>query len=145
MQEKLNKEFSSTFNVFKKSILRLHERGVLVALCSKNNEQDVWEVMDKNQNCLIKRKHLSAWRVNWRDKASNLRELANELNLGLDSFVFVDDSPMECELVKELVPEVTVLMVPEKLYNYPTLHLNTFYSFQIWLPKYPGYFLPTLK
>jgi FkbH-like protein len=111
----------NAFYDFQKSILRLHERGVLVALCSKNNEQDVWEVIDNNPDCLIKRKHLSAWRVNWQDKASNLRELANELNLGLDSFVFVDDSPMECELVKELVPEVTVLKVPEKLYDYPAL------------------------
>lgn len=111
----------NTFYEFQNRILNLHERGVLISLCSKNNEQDVWDVLDKHPHCLLKREHLSAWRVNWQDKASNIKALAEELNLGLDSFVFIDDSPTECGLVRDLIPEVTVLQVPDKLYSYPQL------------------------
>lgn len=111
----------NAFTSFQKSVLRLHRRGVLICLCSKNNEPDVFEVLDQNPQCLVKREHLSAWRVNWQDKACNLRELAQELNLGLDSFVFVDDNPVECGMIRDLIPEVTVLKVPEKLYAYPQL------------------------
>lgn len=111
----------NTFYEFQNRILNLHERGVLISLCSKNNEQDVWDVLDKHPHCRIKREHLSAWRVNWQDKASNIKALAEELNLGLDSFVFIDDSPTECGLVRDLIPEVTVLQVPDKLYLYPQL------------------------
>ena len=109
------------FYEFQKSIQRLHERGVLIAICSKNNDQDVWDVLEGHPDCLLKREHLSAWRVNWSDKASNIRSLAAELNLGLDSLVFVDDNPVECGLIREMLPEVTVLQVPEKLYTYPPL------------------------
>lgn len=109
------------FYEFQKSILKLHERGVLIVLCSKNNEQDVWDVLDTHPACLLKREHLSAWRVNWNDKASNISSLAAELNLGIDSFVFVDDNPVECGLIRDMIPEVAVLQVPEKLYTYPQL------------------------
>ena len=109
------------FYDFQTGLLHLAERGILVVLCSKNNEADVLEVLDKHPGCRLKRKHLSAWRVNWQDKASNIAEIAEELNLGLDSFVFVDDNPVECGLVKELLPEVTVLQVPQKLHELPSL------------------------
>lgn len=109
------------FYEFQKSILRLHERGILIALCSKNNEHDVWEVLEGHTDCLLKREHLAAWRINWSDKASNIREMATELNLGIDSFVFVDDNPVECGLIRDMIPEVTVLQVPDKLYTYPPI------------------------
>lgn len=109
------------FYDFHKKVLKLHERGVLIALCSKNNEQDVFEVFDKHPHTLLKREHFAAYRINWQDKASNIKELSSELNLGLDSFVFIDDNQMECGLIRDLVPEVTVLQVPDKLYTYPRL------------------------
>ena len=109
------------FYEFQKSIIGLHGRGVLITLCSKNNEQDVWDVLEGHPDSLLKREHLSAWRVNWSDKASNISSMAVELNLGIDSFVFVDDNPVECGLIRDMLPEVTVLQVPEKLYSYPTL------------------------
>lgn len=111
----------NVFHEFQQQILALHDRGILLALCSKNNEADVWEVLDNHPAALLKREHLAAWRINWRDKAANLKELAEELNLGLDSFVFVDDNPTECGLIRDLIPEVTVLQVPVKLYTYPLL------------------------
>ncbi len=106
---------------FQTTILHLAVRGVLLALCSKNNECDVLEVLDRHPACQIRRAHLAAWRIDWTDKASNLSALAGELNLGLDSFVFVDDSPLECELVRQVLPSVTVLQVPGKLHELPTL------------------------
>ena len=109
------------FYEFQKNILRLHERGVLIAICSKNNEQDVWDVLNGYPDCLLKREHLAAWRINWSDKASNINSLAAELNLGIDSFVFVDDNPVECGLIRDMLPEVTVVQVPDKLYTYPQL------------------------
>jgi FkbH-like protein len=112
------------FYDFQKTVLQLIERGVLILICSKNNEQDVFEVLDEHPWCLIKRNHLSAYRINWNDKAQNLSELASELNLGLDSFVFVDDNPRELALVKQLLPEVTVMPVPGNLYDLPRLLLR---------------------
>lgn len=109
------------FYDFQKSILSLHKRGVLITLCSKNNEQDVWEVLEGHPDCLIKRDHLSAWRINWCDKATNISSMATELNLGVDSFVFVDDNSVECGLIRGMLPDVTVLQVPDKLYTYPPI------------------------
>lgn len=109
---------------FQKTILQLAERGVLVTLCSKNNEQDVLDVLDKHPWSLLKRNHLSGLRINWGDKATNLAELAKELNLGLDAFVFVDDNPRELELIRQALPQVTTLQVPNRLYEYPALLLR---------------------
>jgi FkbH-like protein len=111
----------SSFYGFQRSVLSLQSQGVIVALCSKNNERDVFEVLDNHPHSLIKREHLSAWRVNWEDKPSNLKALAQELNIGLDSLVFVDDNPAECARVREFLPQVQVLQVPKSLAEYPTL------------------------
>ena len=109
---------------FQKTVLHLIERGMLVTLCSKNNEQDVWQVFEQHPHCLLKKEHLVGWRINWNDKVSNIKSLADELNLGKDSFVFVDDSSVECDFVKTLLPEITVLQPPSKLYNYPQILLK---------------------
>ncbi len=112
------------FFEFQRNILALHERGVLVCICSKNNAEEVWEVMQNQPYCLLQQSHLSAWRINWDDKAANIVALSAELNLPLDSFVFVDDSPRECQRVREALPQVTVLQVPDPLYEYPSLLLQ---------------------
>jgi FkbH-like protein len=106
---------------FQQAVVNLIEQGVIVALCSKNNEADVWEVLDSHPDCLIKRSQLAAWRINWTSKAENIASLAQELNLGLDSFVFVDDSGLECQVVGEALPDVTVLQVPAKIFELPRL------------------------
>lgn len=87
----------------------LAQRGVLLALCSKNNPGDAMEPFEKHPHMVLKPEQFAAVRVNWTDKAQNLREIAAELNIGLDSLVFLDDNPVERELVRSLVPEVTVL------------------------------------
>ena len=102
----------SAYREFQQEILNLHHRGILLALCSKNNEQDVWEVFDSHPEMLLKREHIAAAQINWLDKAANLRQIARELNIGLDSLVFVDDSAFEANLVRSLVPEVEVILLP---------------------------------
>ena len=112
------------FFEFQTTLLHLAKRGVLLTLCSKNNEADVFEVLEVHPWCRIKRDNLAGWRVNWNDKVTNISDLANDLNLGLDSFVFVDDNPAECALVAEMMPQVTVLQVPNKLHELPYLLLR---------------------
>lgn len=110
---------------FQTGVLDLIERGILVALCSKNNEPDVFNVLDNHPHSLIKKSHLAAWRINWENKPTNIASLANELKLGLDSFVYVDDDPRECEIVTRALPEVTVLRVPHQISEYPPLLFRT--------------------
>lgn len=96
------------FQDFQRELLRLRDCGIVLVLCSKNNEADVREVFERHPAMVLKREHISAERVNWQDKATNLRELAQELGLGLDSFLFLDDSPFEREWVRRALPEVQV-------------------------------------
>lgn len=102
----------SAFVEFQRAALDLFNRGVMLALCSKNNEADVWEVFDNHPHMALRRKHIASHRINWQDKASNLREIAAELNLGLDHLVFADDSDFEVNLVREALPQVTVMHLP---------------------------------
>ena len=90
-----------------------------LALCSKNNEEDVWEVFDMHPEMLLKREHIAAYEINWEDKAGNIKKISESLNLGLDSFVFVDDSPFETDMVREILPQVEVILVdPKKSFDY---------------------------
>ena len=87
-------------------------KGFLVCLCSKNEERDVLEVLERRTEMPLKREHLVAWRINWVPKSENIRSLAQELNLGLDGFVFIDDNPVECAEVRANCPEVLTLQLP---------------------------------
>ena len=104
----------SAYWEFQQEVLELHRRGVLLALCSKNNEADVWEVFDRHPGMLLRREHIAATRINWEDKAANLRRIASDLNLGIDSLVFADDSEFEIQLVREMIPEVEVIHLPKE-------------------------------
>ncbi len=102
----------SAFVEFQQELVNLHARGVILALASKNNEEDVWEVFARNPAMVLRREHIAAARINWRDKATNLKDLAAELNIGLDSFVFMDDSPFEIGQVESQLPEVEAVALP---------------------------------
>src|SRR5262249_38489249 len=93
-------------------LVRQHDAGMLICLCSKNNAEDVDEVFACRKEMPLTRQHIVARRVNWQAKADNLRELASELNLGLDSFIFIDDNPLECEQVKTSCPEILTVQLP---------------------------------
>ena len=88
------------------------EAGMLVCLCSKNNEADVDEVFRLRQEMILRLEDVAAKRVNWDAKSRNVASLAEELNLGVDSFVFLDDSPMECAEVEAHLPDVAVACLP---------------------------------
>ncbi len=96
------------FREFQTELLNLHRQGVLLALCSKNNPDDALQVIRNHPAMRLREEHFAAMRINWEDKASNLRSLAEELNIGLDSMVFVDDNPVERSWLREAVPEVYV-------------------------------------
>lgn len=87
----------------------LTTRGFLLCLCSKNEEQDVLEAFNQRNDMPLRPEHLVGHRINWTPKSENLRSLAKELNLGLDSFVFIDDNPVECAEVRANCPEVAVI------------------------------------
>lgn len=97
---------------FQQSLLKLRESGILLTICSKNDEKLIFEFMVSHPYMLIKKHHLSAWRINWNNKVDNLTSIANELNLGLDSFVFLDDSPFEREFIKASLLQIEVPNLP---------------------------------
>jgi amino acid adenylation domain-containing protein/FkbH-like protein len=93
-------------------LLARQEEGFLLVLASKNVEADVWAVFDRNPDMLLRREHIAAHAVDWSAKSGNLRKLARQLNLGLDSFVFIDDNPAEIAEVMHHCPEVLALPLP---------------------------------
>jgi HAD-superfamily phosphatase, subfamily IIIC/FkbH-like domain len=109
----------SAFVAFQRRLLDFQQRGILLAMCSKNNPDDVAEVLRDHPHQLLRESHFAAMRVNWEPKIDNLKSLAKELNLGLDSFVCVDDSPHECFQVKQQLPQVTVVAAPQQPVEIP--------------------------
>ena len=96
-----------------------HAAGRLLAVCSKNNEDDVREVFARRLDMPLRSEHLASWRVNWQPKSGNIKSIARELNLGLDSFIFLDDNPVECAEVEANCPEVLALQLPENPEDIP--------------------------
>ena len=107
----------------------LSKRGVIIGLCSKNNENDVLEVFRNHRDIILKEEHIVIKKVNWDDKASNIREIASDLNIGLDSMIFVDDSNFEINLINEKVPEILTIQVPITLSDYPDILLRNVYTY----------------
>ncbi|NEQ43500.1 MAG: HAD-IIIC family phosphatase [Leptolyngbya sp. SIOISBB] len=101
-----------SFKLFQQALLDIKARGVLLVLVSKNEADDVWQVFDQHPDMLLKRSDIAAHRINWQPKSNNLRSLAQELNLGIDAFVFADDSPNERLEVSTNAPAVTVMPMP---------------------------------
>lgn len=100
-------------------MVRQHDRGMLLCLCSKNNEADVAEVFEKRPDMPLRRSHIASWRINWRPKWEGVRSLAGELGLGLDSVIFLDDSPLECAEMQANSPEVLTLTLPSNRSDIP--------------------------
>ncbi len=108
-----NIDISSGFEALQEVLLNLHKQGVLLTLCSKNNSQEVMDVLQNHPKMLIKKQHLAATRINWNNKADNIVEIAKELNIGLDSLVFIDDNPFEINLINQTLPEITTINLSE--------------------------------
>ena len=120
------------FIAFQQALRDLHDRGIILAINSKNNPDDALEVIRKHPNMILKEDHFAAKRINWEDKVQNLRELAEELNIGLDSMVFLDDSPHNRQNVRTSLPEVETPELPANpaeyvkfLHSLPFFEANT--------------------
>ncbi|MGA3076108.1 MAG: HAD-IIIC family phosphatase [Bryobacteraceae bacterium] len=95
-------------------MLAQQAQGVLLTLCSKNNVEDVLDTFRLHPEMVLRMDHFAAWRINWSPKAANLAALAEELELGLDSFILVDDNPRECREVEASYPQVLTLTLPPR-------------------------------
>ena len=113
---------------FQRGLLSLYNRGIILAICSKNNYDDAIKVFQEHPAQVLKEEHFAAMRINWQDKASNIAELAKEINIGLDSMVFFDDNPVERAQVSQTFPEVLVVELPKnpRLYRETLENLKVF-------------------
>lgn len=109
----------------------LQKKGVLLVLSTKNNQEDIDQIFLKNENMIIQKEQIIACRANWDDKASNIISLAEDLNLGLSSFIFLDDSKFECESIRNRLPEVHVIQVPENKSEYLNITMDLESLFQV--------------
>lgn len=118
---------------FQHALLDLYRRGIILALNSKNNPGDVAEVFAQNPHMILKEEYFAAVRTNWDDKAKNLASIAEELNIGADSLVFFDDDAVNRDLVRSMLPEVTVPELPRDPEDYvPFLYaLDLFNQFRL--------------
>ena len=110
----------NVFVDFQRRILDFQQRGFILAMCSKNNPGDVDQILREHPHQVLRDEHFAARRVNWLPKTDNLISLAKELNLGLDSFIFVDDSDHECAAVRLNLPQVEVIQTPARAVDIPT-------------------------
>lgn len=115
----------SAFRDFQKHLQHLRNKGIFLAVASKNNEEDVFEVFDSHDAMALSRDHISVFEVHWDSKVESLKRIAAALNIGLDALVFVDDNPKEIAEVGERLPEVTCLLVPEETAYLPDLLRDT--------------------
>jgi FkbH-like protein len=101
------------YKAFQRYLLALRARGVLLAVCSKNDESRALEPFQSHPEMVLRREHFAAFKANWEPKPDNLRAIARELRLGTDSFVFLDDNPAEIEIVRQLAPEVATVCLDD--------------------------------
>lgn len=113
-----NSAEGESYRAFQQYIAGLKSRGVILAVCSKNDEAIAKEPFEKNENMILRLEDISCFMANWEDKATNIRRIAESLNIGLDSLVFVDDNPVERQLIREFLPSVLVVELPEDIAEY---------------------------
>ena len=118
----------NAYKDFQRALLSYYNRGVLLAVNSKNNPEDALKAIREHPHMLLREKHFAATRINWQNKVQNMTELAKEVNIGLDSMVFIDDNPREREQMKHALPQVLVVDMPSSpfLYRQTLENLNEF-------------------
>ena len=121
------------FKDFQLNVKTLKDTSILLALASKNEEKDVWNVFENHNEMILKKEDIVIAKINWLEKSENIKQISDELGLALDSFVFWDDNPIEREKVKNSLPDVTVIEAPKEVYEWPEIlsNLNEFSRFQI--------------
>ena len=121
------------FMEFQQYLLSLFNRGVILAVNSKNNYDDAMEVFRKHPHMVLKEDNFAAMQISWDDKTANMKAIAEELNIGMDSLVFIDDDKANRQMIREAFPEINVVEMPEdpSLYLKTLIDLNDFNTFQI--------------
>ena len=104
----------SAYVAFQREILNLQKRGVLLAIASKNNAADVEEIFAGHSSMLLKKEHFASLQIHWEQKVESLRKIAQQLNIGLEHMVFVDDNPAECAEMIRVLPMVTTIQLPKQ-------------------------------
>jgi FkbH-like protein len=112
------------FKAFQLAVVSLAQRGVVLAVCSKNEHKTAAEPFEKHPEMMLRMKDIASFQANWEPKSDNLRRIAAELNLGLDSIVFVDDNPAEVEIVRQFVPEIETILLGADPAEYASQLLN---------------------
>ncbi len=107
------------FSDFQTKIKQISKKGIILAICSKNNEEDVFNVLDNHHGSYLTRKDFTINKINWEEKTKNIQEIAKELNLSMDSFVFWDDNPLEREKVRTMCPLVKVIEPDRDIAEWP--------------------------
>ena len=116
------------FVEFQKQLLALWEQGIILAVNSKNNFEDAMEIINEHPNMILREKNFACIRINWNDKAENLKQIANEINIGLNSIVFFDDDKINQERIIQEFPEVLTVNLPNDPSQYASIlkDLNDF-------------------
>lgn len=107
----------NAFLLFQENLIEASKNGIILTVCSKNNLSDIEDVWNNNPFVKLNKNYLSSYRINWKNKASNILEISEELNIGVDSIVFIDDNPAERLLVKKNLPDLTVPDFPKNPYD----------------------------
>ncbi|HXB74884.1 MAG TPA: HAD-IIIC family phosphatase [Candidatus Acidoferrales bacterium] len=111
---RLGQEYpGAAFQAVQRALLDLTRRGILLAVCSKNNAADAMEALAGHSGMVLRPADFAATRINWNEKAQSLREIAAELNIGLDTVAFLDDNPVERQHIRDQAPEAIVIPLPE--------------------------------
>lgn len=123
----------NAFLEFQKTLLSLYQRGIILAINSKNNYEEALKVIKEHPHMVLREEHFGAVRINWEDKVKNIREIAAELNIGLDSIIYVDDDPVNREYMRLGAPQVLTVELPPdpSLYAKTIQELNEFSVFKI--------------
>ena len=121
------------FIEFQRVILALNERGIILAINSRNNEDEALRVIREHPHMILREDNFASIKINWNDKISNIKAIAEELNIGLDSLVYFDDDPINREVMSKALPEVMTVDLPEDpaLYAQKLMSLNDFNTFSI--------------
>ncbi len=122
-----------SFVEFQKRLLALNQRGIILAINSKNNFDDAMKVINEHPNMILREDNFGCIKINWNDKVTNLHEISSELNIGLDSFVFFDDDPINREFVKSQLNQVLVVDLPSDSAKFAHIltEMNVFESLKI--------------
>ena len=128
-----NDPIGKSFIEFQNVLLALHQRGIILAINSKNNQDDALHVIRDHPDMILREENFACMKINWNDKTTNMKEIANILNIGLDSMVFFDDDPVNREYMRLNLPQVLTVELPQDVtqYTQTLIIMNDFHLLKI--------------